>query len=141
MSSLFVSARGKLDSLLLGEEGWSRELSLSPCGRYQNKKYVHANSMQYITIFCNDNTDFVVHAKMDLYVVRHIDSHDLAKHMNIHVLAKRMQVYDSTSIRDIELEAVDFSTTHIRIETMPQTNNFTVDFMLDCLVANMKRFV
>jgi len=103
--------------------------------------------MQHLNLLCNDDIGFILIAKLHVDAVRDLNIQARGGTMTeedfdiIQAHGGTMKVYDGTSTRDIDLDAVDIQTTYVRIRTGPQTDNFTVNCMLDCLVANMKRRV
>ena len=87
--------------------------------------------MQYLNLCGNvERSDLEVHAKMD---------HNVVTDLNINPVEKTMVVYDINSTRNIQLSYVRIQPTNVIIISGPQTVETTLDCMLDCLVAIMRR--
>lgn len=136
MSVLFDSAKQKLDQLFLDDPVWVRDLQIDTAGGFFSLEYNQGGGTQFLQISSNgQNERVVILAKLQLPAIAELD-----------VRAERnsekvMVVSDDTSTRLVTLHTVLVRLAYVIIETLPQTDAYTVECILDCVVKAMRRGV
>ena len=137
MSVLFDSAMQKLDQLFLNDPVWVRDLQTDTAATFFGLEYyMQEGGRQFLQMSSNGrNEEVVILAKLLLPAISELD-----------VRAERnsekvMIVSDDTSTRIVNLRIVRVQPDYTMIETMPQTDAYTVECILESLAKAMRRGV